>query len=184
MDSGVPLLPHLLLPPSMMFTHFMGKNLSAFHNGMHNYDTQLMLWVSNHFSLGMPNMPSPFPSSPWTTYMNPSFGSGGTMAPLYTYSFDRIHVPQPTLTVGGWNLPSYRSNPSHAFLGSISQMGGYSTYYTPSVHPSSSMPVPTNTFPMASPHISSSISYRGNQFMVWATLFTEPLHMGATYILT
>jgi hypothetical protein len=124
--------PSFTTTPPMMFTHFMGMNPSTFHNGMHNYDTQSMPWVSNHFPIDMPNMPSPFPSSPWPTYMNPSFGSGGTMAPPSTSSFDRSHVPQPTLTVGGWNLPSYGSSPSHVFSGASTQMGGYSTYYTPS----------------------------------------------------
>jgi hypothetical protein len=137
MDSGVPLAPSFTATSPMTFTHFMGMNPSTFHNGMQNYDTQSMPWVSNHFPLDMPNMPSPFPSSPLPAYMNPSFGSGGMMTPLSTSSFDRSHVPQPTLTVGGWNLPSYGSNPSHAFSGASAQMGGYSTYYTPSVYPSS-----------------------------------------------
>jgi hypothetical protein len=132
----------------------------------------------------MPNMPSPFPSSPLPAYMNPSFGSGGMMTPLSTSSFDRSHVPQPTLTVGGWNLPSYGSNPSHTFSGASAQMGGYSTYYTPSVYPSSAMPVPTNTFPMAGPICPLVFHMEGISFMVRATLFMEPLHMGATYILT
>jgi hypothetical protein len=166
----------------MTFTHFMGTNPSKFNNGMHNYDTQSMPWVSNNFSLGMPNMPSPFPSSPLSAYMNPSFGSGGTMTPLSTYSFDMSHVPQPTLIVGGWNIPSYRSNPSHVFSGASAQMGGYSTYYTPSMYPSSTMPVPTNTFPMVGPHMSSVISYRGNHFYgMGYPLHGTPSHGGNIY---
>jgi hypothetical protein len=66
--------------------------------------------------------------------------------------------------VAGWNLPSYGSNPSHAFSGAIAQINGYSTYYTPSMYHSSSMPVPMNTSPMAGPHMSFGISYGGNQF--------------------
>jgi len=57
------------------------------------------------------------------------------MALPSTYSFDRSHVPQPNLTVGGWNLPSYGSSPSHVFLGANTQIGGYPTYYSPSVYP-------------------------------------------------
>jgi hypothetical protein len=114
MDSGVPIAPSFTAtPPPMMFTHFMGTNPSAFHNGMQNYDTQSMPWVSNHFLVHISNVPSPFPSSPWPTYMNPSIGSEGTMAPLSTSSFDMSYVPQPTLTVGGWNIPSYESSPSY-----------------------------------------------------------------------
>jgi hypothetical protein len=96
--------------------------------------------------------------------MKCSFGSGGIMALPYMSSFDRSHVPLPTLTVGGWNLPSYESSPSHVFLGANTQMGGYSTYFTPSMYPSSSMLAPTNTFPMVDPHISSGLSYGGNHF--------------------
>jgi hypothetical protein len=141
-----------------------------------------MPWVSNHFSIDMPNVPSPFPSSPWPIYMNPSFGSGGTMGPSSTSSFDRSHVPQPTLIVGGWNLPSYGSSHSHVFLGADTQMGGYSTYYTPSVYPSSAMSFPSNTFPMVGPHISSGISYGGNQFYDSGyPLHGTPSHGGNIY---
>jgi hypothetical protein len=116
--------------------------------------------------------------------MNPSFGSGGTMAPPSTSSFDRIHAPQPTLTVGGWNLPSYGSIPSHSFLGANTQMGGFSTYYTPFVYPSSTMSVPMKTFPMVGPHISPGLSYKGNQFYGSSyPLHGTPSH-GEIYILT
>jgi hypothetical protein len=162
MDSGVPLAPSFTTTSPMTFTHPMGTNRSAFHNGMQNYDTRSMPWVYNHFPIDIPNMPSPFPSSPLPTYINPSFGSEGTMTSLSTSSFDRIHVPQSTLTVGGWNLPSYGSNPSHDFSGASVQMGGYYTYYTPSMYPSYAMSVPMNTLPMEGLHMSSGISYRGN----------------------
>ena len=70
MDSGVPFAPSFTATPPMAF---MGGNPSAFYNGMHNYGTQSMSWVSNHFPINMSYMPSPFPSSPFPTYMNPSF---------------------------------------------------------------------------------------------------------------
>jgi hypothetical protein len=76
------------------------------------------------------------------------------MALMPTSSFDMLHVPQPTFMVGGWNLPSYRSSPSYALSEANTQIGSYSTYYTPSVHPSSSMSVPSNTFLMMDPHVS------------------------------
>ena len=110
MDSGVPLAPSFSATSSMKFTHFMGTNPSVFHNGMKNYDTKSMPWVSNHFPFDMPNMPSPFPSSPSPAYMNHDFGSGGTMALSSTSSFDMNHIPQSTLIVGGLNIPYYGSN--------------------------------------------------------------------------
>jgi hypothetical protein len=97
-------------------------------------------------------------------------------------SFDRSHVPQPTLTMGGQNIPSYGSSPSHSFSGAGTQMGGYSTYYTPSVYPSSTTLVPTNTFPMVGSHISYGISYRGNQFYgTGYPLHETPSHGGNIY---
>jgi hypothetical protein len=165
MDSGVPLNPSFSATSPMTFSHFMGTNLFLFHNGVKNHGTWSIPWVSNHFYLDMPNMFSPFPSSSSSSYMNPIFGSGGMMTHFSTYSFDGSHIPQPNLTVGGWNLPSYESNPSFTLLGENSQMGGYSTYYTPSIYPSFTMPVSMNTLPMESLHLSSCISYRGSQVL-------------------
>jgi hypothetical protein len=128
MDSGFPLAPSFNATYPMMPTHFMGMNPSAFHKGMQNYDTQSMPWVSSHSPI---DMSSPLKSSPWSTYMNPSIGSGGTMAPMPTSSFDMSHVPQPDFTMGGWNLPSYGSIPNYALSRANTQMGAYSTYYPP-----------------------------------------------------
>jgi hypothetical protein len=124
-----------------------------------------MPWVSNHFPLNIPILTS-----------------RGTMAPLYAYSFEKSLIPQSTLTVGSWNLPSYGSSPSHVFSGANTQMGGYPTYYTPSVYPFSAMPVPTNTYPMAGPHMYSGISYGGNQFYgLGYSLHRTPSHGGNVY---
>jgi hypothetical protein len=110
------------------------------------------------------DMHSPLQSSPWSTYMNPKIGSGGTMALMPMSSFDMSHVPQSTFMMGGWKLPSYRSSPSYALSVANTQMGAYSTYYTPSMYPSSTMSVPSNTFSMASSHVYPSVSYKENQF--------------------
>jgi hypothetical protein len=166
MDSGVPLTPSFGATSPMAFSHFMGMNIFMFHNGMQNHDTQSIPWVSNHLPLDMPNMPSPFPSSPSHVYMNPSFGVGFMITPFFASSFHEIHIPQLTLTVGGWNLPSYRSNLSFTFPGESAQMGGYSTCYTQFVYRSPAMPFPTNTFPITDLHLSSSISYGGSQFYI------------------
>jgi hypothetical protein len=107
---------------------------------------------------------SPFPSSPSRAYMNPSFGSGGTMGSLSISWFDRGHIPQPNLTVGSWNLPYYGSNPRITFPEASSQMDDYSAYHTLSIYHSSIMSVPTGTFPMTTLHLSSSISYGGSHF--------------------
>jgi hypothetical protein len=74
--------------------------------------------------------------------------------------------------VGGWNIPSYGSNPSFTFPGASAQMGGHSTYYISSIYPSSAMLVPMNTFPMEDLHLSSGVSSRGSQFYSMG----NPLH--------
>jgi hypothetical protein len=156
MDSGVSFAPSFTATHPMIPTHFMGMDPFVVHNGMQNYNTQSTPWVSSHFSV---DMPSPMQSSPWITYMNPSIGSGGTMAPMPTSSFDMSRVP-----MGGCNLPPYGSNASYVLPGSNAQMGTYPTYYAPSMYLSSAMSVPSNTFSMTSPQVPQGISYGENQF--------------------
>jgi hypothetical protein len=144
----------------MMFTHFMWTNPSSFHNGVQNYHTQSMPWVSNHFSHGMSDMSLHFPSSVLPPYANPVFGSGGMIPPYYPSPFGGSHIPQTPLTVGGWNLPSYE----YTLREISSQIGNISTYYTLSTYPSSAMSVPTNTFPMVDLRLSSGVSSGGSYF--------------------
>jgi hypothetical protein len=161
MDSGFPLAPSFAATYPMMPTQFMGMNPPVSYNGMQNFGTQSAPFVSSHSPV---DMPSPSQPSPWSTYMNPSIGFRGTMSPMLVSSFDMSHVPQPAFMTGGWNFPSYESNPSYSLSGSNTQMSDYSTYYTPSMYPSSTMSVPSNTFSMVSPHVSPGVSYGENQF--------------------
>jgi hypothetical protein len=122
------------------------------------------------------------PSSPSPAYMNPSVGSRGMMTLFSTSVFDESHIPQPNLTVGGWNIPSYGYNPSFTFPRASSQMGGYSAYYAPSIYPSSVMPVPMNAFPMADLHLSSGVSSGGSHFYNMGNpLHRVPLSGGNVY---
>ena len=83
MNSGAPLAPLFTATPPMMSTHFMGMDPSTSHYGVQNYNTQSTPWVSNHFSHGMSDMSSHFPSSVLPPYANTIFGSGGRMPPFY-----------------------------------------------------------------------------------------------------
>jgi hypothetical protein len=174
------LLPHLLLPPPMMPTHFMGMDPSASHYGMHNYNTQSTPWVSNHFSHGMLDMYSHFPSSISPPYANEIFGSGGMMPPSYPSLFGGSHILQTPLTIGGWNLPSYKST----MLEVSAQLRNHSTCYTLSTYPSSAMSVPTNTFPMADLRLPSGVSSGGNYFYNMGNPPHKVPSSGETYILT
>jgi hypothetical protein len=147
---------------------FMGENPSTFYNGMMNYGTQSMPWVSDHFSHGMSDMSSHFPSSVLTSYANKSFGSRGMMPPSYLSSFGGSHILQTPLTVGGWNLPSYESTMKEV----SAQLCNHYTYYTLSTYPSFAMSVPKNTFPMDDPYLSSGASSEGSYFCSMG----NPLH--------
>jgi hypothetical protein len=153
MDSRVPFTTPFTATPPMMPPHFMGAEPSVFYNGMHDYNTQFAPWVSSHFSVDMPSHVQP---PPWPTYMNPSIGSGGTISPMATSSFDMNRFP-----MGGWNLPPYGSNPSYSLLGSNAHMGAY---YTPSMYLSSTMSVSLNTFSIPGPQVPPGILYGENQF--------------------
>ena len=86
------------------------------------------------------------------------------MPPYSPFSFGGIHIPQPNIMVGGWNLPSYGSNPRFTFPGESAQMGSHSTYYIPFIYPYSTMSIRMNYFPMADLHLSYDFSSGGTQF--------------------
>jgi hypothetical protein len=133
--------------------HFMGEDPSIFYNGMHDYNAQSAPWVSSHFFV---DMPSHMQTPPWSTYMNPSIGLGGTITPMPTSSFDMSRVP-----MGGWDLPPYGSNPSYSLSGSSAQMGAY---YTLPMYLLSAMSVPLNTFSAPGPQVPPGLPYGDNQF--------------------
>jgi hypothetical protein len=178
MDSGVPFSPSFAATPPMMSTHFMGMDPSASHYGMQNYNTQSTPWVSNHFSHGMLDMSSHFPSSVPPPYENTSFRSEGMMPPSHPSLFGGSHILQTPLTIGGWNLPSYESSMQEV----SAQLYNHSTYYTPSTYPSSAMPVPTNTFPMADLLLPSGVSFGGSYvFHMGNPLHEVPSSRGNIY---
>jgi hypothetical protein len=181
MDSGVPLAPSFIVTYPMLPTEFMGMNPPIYYNNMKNFGTQSTPWVPSDYPIGIP---SHLQSSPWSTYMNPSIGYVGTMCPMPASSFDMSHVPQLPFTMGGWNFPSYRSNPSYALSGANTQTSAYYTYYTSSMYPLSTMLVPLNTFPWQFLMYPWVFHTRRINFTVRATPFTGPLYKGETYILT
>jgi len=61
MDSGVSFAPSFVATYPMMPTHFMGTDPSTFYNGVQNYNTHYVPWVSSNFFV---HMSSPVQSSP------------------------------------------------------------------------------------------------------------------------
>jgi hypothetical protein len=172
MVSGAPVTHSSSATQPMVFAHSMGMTPFLFLSGTSNHDTQPIPWASNPFSHGISDMYSHFPSSISSPYVNPSFGSRGIMPTYSPFSFGGSHIPQLNIIVGGWNIPSYGSNPIFIFPGESAQMGSHSTYYIPSIYLSSTMSVPMNYFPMVDLHLSSSVSSRGSDFYSMG----NPLH--------
>jgi hypothetical protein len=63
MDSGVSFSPSFTATHPMIVANFMEMEPSIFYNGMQDFGTQSMPWVSNHFSHDMYDMSSHIPSS-------------------------------------------------------------------------------------------------------------------------
>jgi hypothetical protein len=164
MVSGSPVTPSVSATQPMVFSHSMGTNHFVFLSGTLNHDTQPIPWASNPFYFGMIDMSFHFPSSISSSYVNPSFGSGGMMPPFSPFSFGGGHIPQTTPMVGGWNTSSSRLHTSFSILGSSAQIDDPFTYYISSIYPSSSMPIPMNSFLMVDILLSSGVSYGGNHF--------------------
>jgi hypothetical protein len=74
MDSGVSFPPSFTATHPMIAANFMEMKPSIFYNGMQDYGTQSMPWVSNHFSHGMSDMSLHFPSSVLPPYVGQGQG--------------------------------------------------------------------------------------------------------------
>jgi hypothetical protein len=148
----------------MVSAHPVGTNPFLFRSGMSNHSTHSIPSDINPFSYGIPDLTSHLSSSVLSSHVNPSFGFRDMMPPYSPFSFGRGHIPQSNPTIGGWNPPSSGPNHSFTFPGASAQMGGPSTYYISSIHPCSSMPIPTNDFIMENLPLTSSVSFGGSQF--------------------
>jgi hypothetical protein len=87
------------------------------------------------------------------------------MAPSYTpLSLGGPQIPQMNPLVGGQPLFFFGSNPSLNAPGWSNQSGRQATSYVPSILLSSSTLIPTNTFAMMNPPLSSGFTPEGGQF--------------------
>jgi hypothetical protein len=125
------------------------------------YNIQSIPMASSPFSYGMPNFTLQFSSSIPTSSR---IGLGGMAPPHTPFSFGGAHVPQMTPTVGGLPPINPGSNPGPNAFGWSNQPGGQATSYIPSFTPTSSVPIPTNTFGMTNPPLSSGFTPGGGQF--------------------
>jgi hypothetical protein len=129
--------------------------------GTPRYNTQSILMASSPFSYGMSNITSQFLSSIPTMNKNPSIGLRGMALPHISLSFGGDHIPQTNPMVGSQPPFHLRSNPSLNSPRWSNQPGRQDIAYVPSFTPTSSTPIPNNTFCMMNPPLSSIFPPRG-----------------------
>jgi hypothetical protein len=113
------------------------------------------------FSYGMPNFTSQFLNSIPVAGPNASVGLGGNTPPYTPFSFGGSQIPQMTPNMGGMLAFNLGSNPPTS--GWNGQPGGQVLTQVPSYNPTSSAQIPTNTFGMPNPPLSSSFQPGGGQ---------------------
>jgi hypothetical protein len=116
------------------------------------------------FSYGMLNTTSKFPSSIPANNTNPCIGLGG-MVPLHIpLSFGGSHIPQMNPMVEIQPPFQLGSNPSLNAPGWSNQLVRQADSYVPSFTPTSSTPIPNNTFGLENPPISFGFPPKGGQY--------------------
>jgi hypothetical protein len=127
-----------------------------------SYNVQSIPMASSPFSYGMPNFTSQFSKSIPIVGPNDIIGLRGTNPPYTPFSFGGTHVPQKTPTVGGTPPFNPESNPVASRWSN--QPGGQATAHIPYFTPTSSVSIPTNTFGMMNPPLSTGFTPRGGHF--------------------
>jgi hypothetical protein len=126
------------------------------------YNVRSIPMASSPFSYGMSNFTSHFSNSILVAGTNSSIGLGGT-AHLYTpFLFGGTHVPQTTPTIGG--VPPFNLGSNHVTSGWSNETSRQAIAYGPSFTPTSSVSIPTNTFGMTNPPLSSGFTPIGGLF--------------------
>jgi hypothetical protein len=123
------------------------------------YNVQSIPMASSPFSYSILKFTSQFSNSIPTANTNTSIGIGGTMPPHTLFLFGGTHVPQMNPTIGGFPLVNLGSNPVTSRWSN--QPSGQATTYGLSFTPTSSILIPTNTFGMTNPPLSSRFTPRG-----------------------
>jgi hypothetical protein len=118
--------------------------------------------ASSPFSYGMSNFTLQFSSTIPPIVTNASIGLGGTTPPYTPFSFDGFQIPQMTPNMGGIPTSNLGSNPPAS--GWNNQLSGQDSAQVLSYTPTSSVPIPTNTFGMMNPPLSSGFPPREGQF--------------------
>jgi hypothetical protein len=145
-----------------------------------SYIVQSIPMASSPFFYAMLNFTSQFSNSIPAAGTNVSIGLGGTTPPYTPFSFGGTHVPQTTPTVRG--IPPFNLGSNPVSSGWSNQSGGQDTAHVPYFTPTSSILIPTNTFGMTNPPLSSGFTLRGGQFQTLGNPQPGPTPTGEIFI--
>jgi hypothetical protein len=144
------------------------------------YNVQSIMMASSTFSYGMLNFTLHFSNSIPAIGPNASIGIGGTTPPYTSFSFGGSQIPQTNPTMGG--IPYFKPRSNLVAFGWSNQPSGQAITYGPSFTPTSSVVIPTNTFGMKNPPLSSGFTLEEVSFTPWETLNLDPLRLGVVFI--
>jgi hypothetical protein len=126
------------------------------------YNVQSIPMASSPFSYGMSNSTLQFSNAILVVGPHDSIGIGETTPPYTPFSFGGSQIPQMTLNMG--SIPDFnpRSNPLAS--GWNNQPDRQASAQVPSYTPTSLVLIPTNTFGMMNPPLSSRFTPEGGLF--------------------
>jgi hypothetical protein len=114
------------------------------------------------FSYGMSNFTWQFSNVIPAIGSNASIRLGGTTPPYDSFSFGSSQISQSNPNIGG--IPSFNPESNPIAFGWSNQPGRQDSTQIPSYTSISSLLIPTNTFGMKNPPLSSRFTPRGGQF--------------------
>jgi hypothetical protein len=154
--------PIITMVHSIVHAQYLASN--PFGSLVHSpsYNVQSIPMASSPFSYGMSNFTLQFSNAISVVGPNASIGLGGTTPPYTPFLFGGSQIHQTTPNMGG--IPSFNPGSNPLSFGWINQPGGQTSAQGPSYTPISSLLIPTNTFGMMNPPLSSRFTPEGGQF--------------------
>jgi hypothetical protein len=158
----VPEAPIVTIPRPIVNAHAIASNWFGSLGHSPGYNVQSIPMASSPFSYGMSNFTAQFLNSIPAAGPNASIGLGGSTPPYTPFSFGGSQIPQMTPNMGG--VPAFNSGSNPPASGWSNQPGRQALAQVPSYIPTSSAQIPTNTFGMTNPPLSSGFQPGGGQF--------------------
>jgi hypothetical protein len=155
-------LPIIIVSHPIVNTQPIALNPFGYLGHSPGYNVHSIPMASSPFSYGMSNFTSQFSNSIPAIGPNASIALGGTAPPYTPISFGGSQISQTTPTMGG--IPSFNPRSNIVASGWRNQPDRQDSAQVFSYTLTSSVLIPTNTFGMKNPPLSSGFSPGGAQF--------------------